>query len=143
MNKPIVALILFLFMSTTPMIAQDLTDYRWENRLILVLADDLQKGNYVNQIKEFEKHAIGLQERKLVVICATSTSYKIGIQPKSNWKVSQKIYNQYKNADTAFEVILIGLDGGIKARKTEVYKIEDLFAIIDGMPMRRAEIKNR
>ena len=43
-------------------------------------------------------------------------------------------------ADTAFEVILIGLDGGEKLRQTKVLETDKLFAIIDGMPMRRSEI---
>ena len=41
-----------------------------------------------------------------------------------------------------FEVILIGLDGGIKLRQDQTLLKQDLFRIIDAMPMRRNEIRN-
>lgn len=47
------------------------------------------------------------------------------------------------SAKNEFEVILIGLDGSIKLRQMEVLSKEDLIAIIDAMPMRKSEIKNR
>ena len=37
--------------------------------------------------------------------------------------------------------LLIGLDGGIKLRQNSILTKEKLFAIIDGMPMRRRELK--
>ena len=39
-------------------------------------------------------------------------------------------------------MILIGLDGGVKLRQTEMISLDKLFTLIDGMPMRRREIKN-
>ena len=41
-----------------------------------------------------------------------------------------------------FEVVLIGLDGGIKLRQTKLVSLDKLFTLIDGMPMRRNELKN-
>jgi len=38
---------------------------------------------------------------------------------------------------------LIGLDGGVKLKETEVLKKEDLFSIIDSMPMRLREIRQK
>jgi hypothetical protein len=40
-----------------------------------------------------------------------------------------------------FEVILIGKDGGVKKRKTELMSTDGLFAIVDAMPMRQSEMK--
>ncbi|MBT8185067.1 MAG: DUF4174 domain-containing protein, partial [Eudoraea sp.] len=36
-----------------------------------------------------------------------------------------------------------GLDGGIKYRKTALLTMEELFSIIDSMPMRRAEMRKK
>jgi hypothetical protein len=43
----------------------------------------------------------------------------------------------------AFSVVLIGKDGGEKLRQTIPLAPADLFALVDAMPMRQAEIRER
>ncbi len=43
----------------------------------------------------------------------------------------------------AFSVALIGKDGGEKLRRTAPLAPAELFAIVDAMPMRRAEMRER
>lgn len=40
-----------------------------------------------------------------------------------------------------FEVILIGLDGGVKLRQTEALETKKLFDLINSVPMRQAEMR--
>ena len=47
------------------------------------------------------------------------------------------------NEKEDFEVILIGLDGGIKLQRTKILTKEDLFKITDSMPMRRDELTRK
>ena len=42
-----------------------------------------------------------------------------------------------------FEVVLIGKDGGVKARTSDPEALKDFLALIDSMPMRRAEMRSR
>ncbi len=49
----------------------------------------------------------------------------------------------YAVDDTRFEMVLIGKDGGIKARSRNPNALTDFFTLIDTMPMRRAEIAER
>lgn len=42
-----------------------------------------------------------------------------------------------------FELVLIGKDGGVKARTSDPSAMEDFLSLIDAMPMRRAEIRSR
>ena len=42
-----------------------------------------------------------------------------------------------------FAALLVGLDGGVKARTTEAVDPDAWFARIDAMPMRRAELRER
>ena len=42
-----------------------------------------------------------------------------------------------------FELVLIGKDGGVKARTRDPSALEDFLALIDTMPMRRAELRSR
>ena len=50
---------------------------------------------------------------------------------------------KYKPKKEEFTFILIGLDGGIKLTKTEVLESSDLFSIIDAMPVRSSELRNK
>ena len=120
-----------------------MADYTWENRLLIILTDDINGLDYRNQLKELEKHNSGIMERKLLVFSASPKEYKKGISSDSEWEQSGKLYKKYKKFDSPLEVILIGLDGGVKARKREVFNTKSLFALIDGMPMRRSEMKNK
>jgi len=43
----------------------------------------------------------------------------------------------------AFSVVLIGKDGGEKLRRDRPVPPEELFALVDAMPMRREEIRRR
>lgn len=47
------------------------------------------------------------------------------------------------NQQTDFEVVLIGKDGGVKARTSDPDALQDFLTLIDTMPMRRAEIRSR
>ncbi|MFK8079002.1 MAG: DUF4174 domain-containing protein [Granulosicoccus sp.] len=42
-----------------------------------------------------------------------------------------------------FEMVLIGKDGGVKARTDNPEALNEFLAMIDTMPMRRAEIRSR
>ena len=64
---------------------------------------------------------------------------KVHFPKDDKWKKSSLFEKYSENGQ--FEVILIGLDGGVKLRKSELLSSEELFTVIDGMPMRRAEIR--
>ncbi len=52
---------------------------------------------------------------------------------------TQRLLSRLPIRDAKFEMLLIGKDGGIKQRWTGAVPLEDIFALIDGMPMRQAE----
>ena len=66
--------------------------------------------------------------------------FKTGLNGDDKIK-SDRLYNDYKKTDSGFEVVLLGLDGGIKLQQGELLQLERLYAIIDAMPMRRREIE--
>lgn len=57
--------------------------------------------------------------------------------------LSNELYSEYKTRNNSFEVLLIGLDGGVKLRQAEVLSNEKLFGRIDQMPMRRRELQRQ
>jgi hypothetical protein len=124
------------------MSAQELSSHKWKGRLLLILTTENSKSRHQEQIKILQDNIEGLEERKLVIYSVMPDRYKKGIGAES-WMKSARLNDYYRQEGKEFEVILIGLDGGVKFRQSEILSIEKLFATIDAMPMRRNEIRNK
>ncbi len=127
MKSTKILLIGFLLFMISNVNAQSLSQYRWENRLVLLLTESNDNAEYQEQITIFHNENKGLKERKIIV-------YRV--------VPSDELFKEYKKTESAFEFVLIGLDGGEKLRRNSHLSIEKLYAIIDGMPMRRSELGN-
>lgn len=137
------AFIIFL-LASNQMNAQNLDQFRWKNRLVLLLTDHADNPEVLNQLKIFESDLEGLKERKLKVIHLTSDQTKIWDTKTEVWSKSDgQLFQKYRKQDASFEMILIGLDGGEKLRKSLPISLDQLFAVIDAMPMRRWEIEDK
>jgi hypothetical protein len=122
--------------------SQDLSMHKWKDRLILVLTSDTSLTIYQDQLKIFKKESAGMKERKLVLYSITPHHYHVG-EGNHQWKRSNSLYEKFKLTDSNLEVILIGLDGTTKLRRTDILPTEELFATIDAMPMRQREMKQK
>ncbi len=124
--------------------AQNLEKHTWKNRILLVKTSDSASEIYQQQIKEFENAADELKVRKFVLYKITGDDFELidftNRELNDSGKIAGKSIGKTLNDKENFEVILIGLDGGIKLRQTEVLTKEALFNIVDAMPMRRSEI---
>jgi len=122
--------------------SQDLDKHKWQNRLIVILTNDTQNETYKKQVDVFEDEEEGFKERKLLVYHVKATEYKMGFG-NEDWKKSTQLYNRFKNSDSGFEVLLLGLDGGVKLRQDELLTVKKLYAKIDAMPMRQRELESK
>ena len=120
---------------------QNLSTHQWKNRLVLMVTDNPATPEFQRQLEAFRKDEKGLKERKIKVYQVLPDQYKTGLNDDNAWKTSNELYNKYKRTKSDFEIFLIGLDGGIKLKDTKFLSCEKLFATIDVMPMRRAEMR--
>ncbi|HKJ49362.1 MAG TPA: DUF4174 domain-containing protein [Christiangramia sp.] len=132
-------LITFLIFTPLTMLSQSLSEYQWENRLIVIFTDSDNSEKFQNQMEILNEDQKGLEDRKLKVLQAIPGNHQIVFPQKTNWQNSN-LY-QKKESKTDFEVILIGLDGGVKLRQTKPVETKQLFGLIDSMPMRQAEMR--
>lgn len=130
---------MLVLFSTSITFGQDLSKHEWKDRVLIIASKEAEALN--SQIKILQKDQDGLKERKLKIYKVLPKKYSEGVE-NQNWVVNKKFYDKVKRKKSDFEVILIGLDGGVKLRQTEMISPEKLFTLIDGMPMRRREIKN-
>ncbi|MCG2590558.1 DUF4174 domain-containing protein [Rhodohalobacter sulfatireducens] len=141
--KTLLLLFITIFAITMNAHSQDLSSHQWEDRLILILTDDTSSNIYQKQIEELHSDQEGLEDRKLVIYTILPNQIKRNDIENSGWIQSGNLYSKYKKSEGSFEILLIGLDGGVKLRQSKFLSNEDLFGRIDQMPMRRNELRNR
>lgn len=122
--------------------SQDLDKHKWQNRLIVILTNDTQNETYKKQVNVFHDEDEGFKERKLLVYHVKAGEYKTGFE-NENWKKSTQLYDRFKKSESDFEILLLGLDGGVKLRQDELLTVKKLYAKIDVMPMRQREIESK
>lgn len=137
MKKIFVPLFILLACSLS---AQDLEQHRWQNRLLVIIDNENPSIKRHKQLSTFEKKLNGLKERKLLIYQFTSKGYKVGLEQKE-WSEVSNNRCKFLKKKAPFTLLLIGLDGGVKMEKRKVVALEQIFAFIDGMPMRRAELR--
>lgn len=139
---PILLLLTFFSMD---MSGQDIANHRWKNRLLLVVSKEYSNESLKQQLTVLNNCKQGLTERKLLTYQILPDKYKVSTSynNKRPWQSSSVLYEQFSGADSPFEIILIGLDGGIKLRKKGLLTCEELWSVIDKMPMRQAEIRRQ
>ena len=119
---------------------QQISDYQWKYRLVILLTDSQDSQLYQLQLKDLKTDLQGLKERKILVITLTPNYQITGIDNEIEQKAVLN-FKKLKKETNGFEVILVGLDGYIKLQQSKLLTHQELFAQIDRMPMRRNEIK--
>ncbi len=100
-----------------------------DNKRLVYLFGDTQPM-IQQQLDTFSQASAGCEERDIKVILADTAGNQ-----------KETLYSKYKVTRNQFMVILVGKDGGEKFRSTKPVSTDQLFAIIDQMPMRQQEIK--
>lgn len=125
--------------------AQNMEKHKWLNRIIIVQAADSENKKYLEQMEEFKGVDSALAERKLILYQFVENKCQIIDFQNSGRKNSRQTFEKNKyilEEPIGFQITLIGLDGGIKLKKDDILRKEDLFALVDSMPMRRQELDN-
>ena len=108
--------------------AQD--PYLWKNRVIILACKDTANDVFHAQMKILAADTAGIKERDLVIIHLEEAIKK---------NILNVDYASKPLPDTGFRFVLRGKDGGVKLDSEKAVTLEQLYAIIDAMPMRRRE----
>jgi len=132
----------FILMTGTHTIkAQSLDDYQWKNRILLLVDKSADTNALTSQLAVLNADKKGLAERGLIVFRVTPNAVfsSDGTMTKLN---PQKLYGNF-NLEANFKgIVLLGKDGGVKMRDPFEVTRQRIFTLIDGMPMRKSEIRN-
>ena len=111
---------------------------RWQNRLLVFggEGDDVERQKAL-AIESRE----GYLERNLLVIHLNDESATIIVGESGALPEAELFRQRFAMSEGAFEVVLVGKDGGAKERRRNAFETENLFGIIDAMPMRMREMR--
>ena len=107
----------------------DLEDFMWTKRPLVVFADSPADPRYVQQMEYINERLDDLAIRDVVVLTDTEkgagTSLRRELRPRG------------------FMLVLIGKDGTIYLRKPLPWSVREISRIIDKLPMRQQEVRER
>jgi hypothetical protein len=121
----------------------DLSQFQWKNRLLFLFApnrshplfDVLQKSIATQQAEVADRDQVILE----ILESGTSRLDTSDLDPQ----VAQSLRDKFDVSPGRFAVILVGKDGGTKLNRQEQTQLEDIFALIDAMPMRMEEMRQK
>ena len=122
----------------------DLNGYRWKNRLLMVFSPSQEDPNYKPLVKEMQDQRNGLRDRELLVLEVFEKGESRFGDTVLKKEAVDFLRLKFSAGQGSFLVILVGKDGGEKMRRqNQIVSLTEIFTMIDGMPMRQREMKER
>ncbi|MEN8894442.1 DUF4174 domain-containing protein [Planktotalea arctica] len=109
--------------------SDNLNDFLWTARPVVVFADSAEDPRFAQQMLLFEGAAKELRERDVVILTDTDPSMSGALRKALRPR--------------GFMLVLIGKDGGIKLRKASPWDVRELTRVIDKTPSRQREVRER
>ncbi len=106
----------------------DLSQFQWKKRPVLVFADSADDSAYVEQLELLHEHEDDLIARDVIVLTDTDPAARSPLRLKMRPR--------------GFMLVLVGKDGGVKLRKPFPWDVREITRSIDKMPIRQREIRD-
>lgn len=110
--------------------ALDLSQYRWKHRILIIFAPEASHEAYRVFDESLTRRSEDVLDRNLIVFRVFEDGE------------GQDLRRRFRPKPGGFTLILIGKDGGVKLRGEHGADLQDIFDLIDSMPMRKAEMLN-
>ena len=121
--------------------AAELGDYLWLRRPLLLFAPSASDPRLGETVRRIEASRCDFAARDMVLglIVTEGTSTLDGRIVDTSQ--ARRLLSEFGIGANAFSAVLIGKDGGEKLRVNEVPDLATIYAVIDAMPMRSAEMR--
>lgn len=120
--------------------AVTLGDYLWRSRPLLLFAPSASDPRLVDTLARIRSSRCEFTDRDMVVgVVVAEGDSSLDGQPVDADQ-SRRLAEQFAIDPDAFAAVLIGKDGGEKWRADDVPDVQQIYAVVDGMPMRSREV---
>ena len=130
-------------LSGAPAAGSDLTSYRWKNRLLLIFSPSASHPGLAELDRSLAKNHADVIDRDLVIFRVFEDGPSMAGQAPLTSEDSTNLRRRYKIDTDRLTVVLIGKDGGIKLVRQHRADLQEFFDLIDSMPMRRQEMREK
>ena len=121
--------------------AFQLEDVRWKKRVLVLYAPSAKDPKLAEQLARVAKVQPGFDERDMLLVVLLETAGSRAGDRALSVEEALALRRALRFEPGAFGLRLIGKDGGVKRRGNEPVAMQTVFAQIDAMPMRRAEMR--
>jgi hypothetical protein len=123
--------------------SMDLNQFQWKNRLLFIFAPEKGDAFFQSLQSEISTQPDEISERDLVVFSIFETGPSYQDNSQIDTRTAAAIRTNFAVLPGKFTCILVGKDGGIKLRQDSQVKLDQVFNLIDTMPMRREEMRQK
>jgi hypothetical protein len=121
----------------------DLSQFRWNNRLLLLFAPNRSHSLFDELQKSIATQQAEVADRDLVIFEILESGTSRMDTSDLDTQAAQSLRDKFDVNPGRFALILVGKDGSVKLNRQEQTRLEDIFALIDAMPMRREEMRQK
>ncbi|WP_224483565.1 DUF4174 domain-containing protein [Robertkochia aurantiaca] len=119
----------------------NLETYKWKNRLLLIFPQQNIIPTQSEQYKAFQATPEKIRDRDILIFTLTTEQVYL-FEDKTEISREQVIKKLDLESPPPM-LVLIGKDGGIKYRSRKLVDPLIIYELIDSMPMRQQEMKNK
>jgi hypothetical protein len=117
----------------------ELRDYVWKNRVVLAFAPSRDDATFSRFREAWREQHDGVSDRDLVLVEVFELGESRAHGARLGAQDASTLRDRFAPPPGRTTFVLVGKDGGEKMRRRSV-ELPEIFAAIDAMPMRRAEI---
>lgn len=116
---------------------KDLQALQWANRIVLIFSEDPADDKLVEKLKA---NSEAVNERDIAWFVISKAAVLTNLDQPLAESFGDRMMKQYAENSDDLQVLLIGKDGGLKNRYSQL-DLQEIYARIDSMPMRQAEMR--
>jgi hypothetical protein len=138
-----IAMIAFSLVVQKGAASMDLNQFKWKNRLLFIFSPQSSDSLFMDLQSEISTQSSEIIDRDLIVFKIFENGLSFMNTTEIHSDLAQNIRKQFTVSPGLFTVILVGKDGGVKLRRNAQVNLKDIFALIDAMPMRQEEMRQK
>jgi hypothetical protein len=135
--------IVFAIFAPKEAMPMDLTQFQWKNRLLFLFAPDRNNQAYKDLQAEISDQKTEVQDRDLVVFEVLEQEPSRMDTAPIDREGADALRDRFRVPPNTFSLILVGKDGGIKLKRHDEGNSKEIFDLIDSMPMRQNEMRQK
>jgi len=131
------------FWNPNETLSMDLAQFQWKNRLLFLFFPDKNHSLFKSLKSEIMNQHAEVKDRDLVVFEMLERDSAKMNGADIDRQTADSIREHFSVPSNKFSLILVGKDGSIKLKSHDHVSLEEVFELIDSMPMRQSEMRQK